>query len=159
MLLYGSYMSVLTAQTLPYWRCGSEILAVSPWLNLQSMKRSIELRRNKYARDREAMSAPWRNGGSTGIRSFTCNHESKWIFDRLVQHSFTVVVFLFIPCMKVDSRGTKGWDCMSLLIFQNALILDSYSSHVLKSFASDLRINEASMPNLHSPNARGQRAL
>lgn len=141
------------------------------------MKRSIELRRNKYARDREAMSAPWTRKNQRGIQGHdilhmqsSCNQNESLIdLYNGALHSFYLFLFLaWEP--KVDSKGTKEWAEWACWFFK----LHSFSlrqivkicqdvKHMFKSFAlhcSDLRwINEASMPNLHSPNASGgQRA-
>lgn len=59
-----------------HWHCVRVLLPTPTATRLQSMKRSIELRRNKYTKEREAMSAPWTQHDATS-KDRQCTFETK----------------------------------------------------------------------------------
>ena len=64
-LSYTIFYIYMCIYILLHWHCVRVLLPTPTATRLQSMKRSIELRRNKYTKEREAMSAPWTQHDAT----------------------------------------------------------------------------------------------
>ena len=123
---------------------------------LQSMKRSIELRRNKYAKEREAMSAPWMQHDAT-TKHRQCTFEGSIIFTRYSvilsvkdpNGAFEILHYTLKACR--DPRISRPSTCQATSRTPSR----SFKPSVAVPSSRNGQSLEASMPNLHSPKLSG----